>query len=68
MVSILSELELCCIDRMTPQQLLEAIRSRANDLPADLLGELEKQSVQRLQLLLLAGRLIRVLRQWQDRG
>jgi hypothetical protein len=62
MVSILSELELCSIDRMSRQELIQAIRARANDLPVDLLGQLEEQSVSQLQLLLLAGRLIYVLR------
>jgi hypothetical protein len=62
MISILSELELCSIDRMTRQELVEAVRARAGDLPVDLLAQLEQQPTDRLQLLLLAGRLIRVLR------
>jgi len=62
MVTILSELELLSIDRMTGPQLLAAIRARAGDLPADLLEGLEERSTDRLQLLLLAGRLIQVLR------
>ena len=62
MVSILSELELCSIDRMTQQELVDAVRERVDDLPVDLLGQLEEQPTHRLQLLLLAGRLIRVLR------
>jgi hypothetical protein len=62
MVSILSELELMSIDRMNRLQLIEAIRARAGDLPADLLEHLEQRSMDRLQLLLLAGRLIQVLR------
>jgi hypothetical protein len=62
MVSILSELELCAIDRMTRQQLVEAVRERAGELPIDLLGHLEERPTQHLQLLLLTGRLIRVLR------
>ena len=63
MISILSELELCSIERMTRQELLDAVRARGDDLPADLLGQLEGQPTHCLQLLLLAGRLIRVLRQ-----
>jgi hypothetical protein len=62
MVTILSELELMSIDRMTRPQLVEAIRARAVDLPEDLLEGLEERSSDRLQLLLLAGRLIQVLR------
>jgi hypothetical protein len=68
MVSILSELELCAIERMTPQELIQAVRDRAKDLPVDLLGQLEAQSRHYLQMLLLAGRLIRVLRHLQSRG
>ena len=63
MASILTELELCEIDRMTRQELIAAVRARGDDLPADLLQQLEEQPTHRLQLLLLAGRLIRVLRQ-----
>jgi hypothetical protein len=67
MVSILSELELCSIDRMTRQELIAAVRVREEDLPVDLLGNLEEQATDRLQLLLLAGRLIQVLRYfWED--
>jgi len=63
MTSIVSQLELCCIDRLTRPELVEAIWARAGDLPPDLLGRLEEQSTDQLQLLLLAGRLINVLRQ-----
>jgi hypothetical protein len=62
MISILSELELMSIDRMSRPQLVQAIRARADDLPCDLLERLEERSMDRLQLLLLAGRLIQVLR------
>ena len=62
MVYNLSALELSCIDRMTREQLIEAIRARADDLPGDLQQRLEEQSTDCLQLLLLAGRLIQVLR------
>jgi hypothetical protein len=68
MVSILSELELCAIERMTSQELVQAVRDRAKDLPVDLTDQLEQQSTHYLQLLLLAGRLIRVLRHLQSRG
>ena len=62
MVSVLSELEVCAIDRMTRQELIDAIRGRVADLPVDLLGHLEGRPIMHLQLLLLAGRLIHVLR------
>jgi hypothetical protein len=62
MVSILSELELCAIDRMTRQELLETVRQYVCDLPMDLRGQFEERPTHQLQLLLLAGRLIRLLR------
>jgi hypothetical protein len=62
MISILSELELCSIDRMSRQELVDALREYAAHLPVDLWGQLEDQPTHRLQLLLLAGRLIRLLR------
>lgn len=62
MVSILSQLELCSMDCMTRQELISAIRARGADLPVDLLGQLEDQPTSHLQLLLLAGRSIHVLR------
>jgi len=68
MVSILGELELCCIDRMTQQELTLAVRARAADLPADLLDRLDEQPADRLRLLLLAGRLIQVSRHLRSRG
>jgi hypothetical protein len=68
MVSILSELEVDSIDRMTRQELAEAIRARTSDLPGDLLADLEAQSTCQLQMLLLAGRLIHVLRHLRHRG
>jgi hypothetical protein len=66
MVTILSNVELAYIDRMTRPQLIQAIQARAADLPVDLLDRLEEQSIHRLQLTLLAGRLIRVLRHLRD--
>ena len=62
MVSMLSQLELCSMDRMTRQELIAAIRARGDIMPTDLLGQLEEQPTRQLQLLLLAGRLIQVLR------
>ncbi len=68
MVAAISELELSCIDHLSRQDLLNAVRARAGDLPPDLLGRLEEQPADRLRLLLLAGRLIQVLRHTQARG
>jgi hypothetical protein len=62
MVSNLSALELSCMDRLSREQLIVAIRARAADLPADLLEGLEGQPTDGLRLLLLAGRLVQVLR------
>ena len=62
MISTLSELELSCIDRLDRAQLIQTIRARTGDLPADLLERLEEQPTEHLQLLLLAGRLVQVLR------
>jgi hypothetical protein len=68
MVAILTKVELAYIDRMTKPQLIQAIQARAADLPVDLLDRLDEQSIQRLQLMLLAGRLIQVLRHVPDGG
>ncbi len=62
MVGIVSELELTCIDGLSRQELIQSIRDRASDLPPDLLRRLEDQTTDRLQLLLLAGRVLQVLR------
>lgn len=67
MVSIVSELELSCIDGLSREKLIAEVRARAADLPADLLGQLDEQPTDRLQLLLLAGRLIQVLRHLRSR-
>jgi hypothetical protein len=66
MLTILSEVELAHIDRMTRPQVIHAIQARAADLPVDLLEGLKEQSIHRLQLTLLAGRLIQVLRHIPD--
>ena len=68
MIATLSELELSCIDRLSREDLLRAVRARTGDLPADLLERLDEQSTDRLQLLLLAGRLIQVLRHLRRGG
>jgi hypothetical protein len=63
MASASFALELQHIDHMTRDELLEAVRSKRDCLRADLLERLEGQSNDRLQMLLLAARLIQVLRQ-----
>jgi hypothetical protein len=67
MVSTLSELELSLIERLSREDLIQAIRGRAGDLPGDLLERLEEQPTDDLQMLLLAGRLIQVLRHLRSR-
>jgi hypothetical protein len=62
MLTNLTELELSCIDRLNREELLNAVRARAGDLPGDLLVDLDELPTDRLQLVLLAGRLIQVLR------
>jgi hypothetical protein len=52
---------------MADQELIQAVRARAEDLPVDLMVRLEEQSIERLQLMLLAGRLIHVLRRLGSR-
>ena len=67
MVSTLSELELSLIERLSREDLIQAIRGRSGDLPGDLLTRLEEQPTDDLQMLLLAGRLIQVLRHLRSR-
>jgi len=61
--SLLLNLEMTYLDRMSRQQLIEALGERSDSLPLDLRQELEEQPTNRLRLLLFAGRLIHVLRQ-----
>jgi len=63
MVSTPLSLELRHIDRMTRQELIEAVSNKRHCLRADLVDCLEEESTDRLQLLLLVARLIQVLRQ-----
>ena len=63
MVSTPLSIELRHIDRMTRQELIEAVSTKRHCLRPDLLDGLEEGSTERLQLLLLVARLIQVLRQ-----
>jgi hypothetical protein len=66
MVASLFELELQHIDHMSRKGLIEAVRFYRTCLAPDLLEGLEEKSTDHLQLLVLAGRLIHVLRQRRD--
>jgi hypothetical protein len=66
MDSTLCDLEMRCIDSMSRQQLLEAIRRRQDSLPADLRERLEEQTDGWLRLLLMLARLTYALRQLQE--
>jgi hypothetical protein len=59
----LFELEMLCIELMTRQQLVEAVRERSECLPVDLREQLDEEPTDRLRLLLVAARLIHALRQ-----
>jgi hypothetical protein len=58
----LFELEMRCITAMTRPQLVEAIWDRPDCLPADMREGLETETIDHLQLLLLAARFVRALR------
>jgi hypothetical protein len=62
MVSVLGELELRWIERLTRPELLNAVWALRDSVPSDLVAGLEEVATEQLQLLLLAARLIHVLR------
>jgi hypothetical protein len=64
----LSELRVYDMEAMSLDELINAIRTRRDHLPPDLLERLEEQSIPCLQLRLLAARMIEVLRHPQRRG
>jgi hypothetical protein len=68
MISNLGKLELCCLDQLTRQELLEAIRKHADGLRIDLEESLDDHSTDYLRVLLLAARLLHILRTQQGRG
>jgi hypothetical protein len=57
-----NDLELYKLDRMTREEIIAAIQTRRDHLPADLLEGLEEQSTLRLQLRVVAARVIEILR------
>lgn len=67
MVVSVAELELDLIDHMKRDELLAAVRARAHHLPADLLVGLEQYPDDYLRLLLLAGRVVNLLRHLRGR-
>jgi hypothetical protein len=66
MVWTLGKLEMQSIDLMSRQQLLEAIRPHQDYLAVELRDRLEEQPLEWLRLLLLAARLIHVLRKGRN--
>jgi hypothetical protein len=68
MVINLMELELSYIEHLDRTELIQAIQAHADQLPGDLLEQLDEQPTDHLQLHLLASRLIRVLRHLRGRG
>jgi hypothetical protein len=58
----LFELEMRCITSMTRQELIEALWERPDCLPVDMRDGLEEETIDHIQLLLLAARFIRLLR------
>lgn len=60
--STLFEMEMLNIDRMSRPKLIEAVQDRWDSLPADLRVDLENESTDHLRLLLVAGRLLHMLR------
>jgi hypothetical protein len=62
MVLKLSRLELLDIDRLTRAQLIDAVLTSREHLPADLVDSVAQLPVDQLRLLVLTARLICVLR------
>ncbi len=60
--STLFEMEMLNIDRMSRAQLIEAVRERWDSLPTDLRVNVHEESTDHLRLLLVAGRLLHMLR------
>ncbi len=68
MTFAVTQLELDLMDRMKRDELLAAIRGRAEHLPADLIAGMEAMPDEYLRLLLLTGRLVHLLRQLRGRN
>jgi hypothetical protein len=61
-ISTFYDLELRQVELLSRPELIRAIREKRHCLEADLLEHLEEKSTDHLQLLLLAARLVHVLR------
>jgi hypothetical protein len=61
----LVELEMRCLEGLTRQQLVEALRGIEDCLPDDLRERMEEHDTDCLRLLLFAARFIHALRQRQ---
>jgi hypothetical protein len=68
MFATLLKLELALLDDLGRKQLIDALLASRDKLSLDFTSEwLEAQSTERLRLLLLAAKLLRVLRQKEGR-
>jgi hypothetical protein len=65
MVLTLAKLELHDIERLSRLQLIDAVLLSRDHIPDDLIARAEQLSIDHLRLLLLAARLICVLRHLQ---
>ena len=61
--SKLVDIEMLYINSLSHSELVEAIRKCGDDLPTELQQRGEDESIDRLRLILYAGRLIHALRQ-----
>ena len=62
MISLWSELESLCIDRLSRRELITAIESHCEHLPPDLCERLEALPSDQLRMTLLTARLLHLLR------
>lgn len=61
-----SQLEAYCIDRLTREELTESIRAQLWHLPRDLRERIDEQATDALRMLVLAARLLHVLRMMRE--
>lgn len=62
MISLWSELESLCIDRLSHEELTAAIESHCEHLPPDLCERLDELPTDQLRMTLLTARLLHLLR------